>query len=97
MSYVHWMWVNDERLRFPPRRSPLGLTAHISEAPHFLTLSHKVEDGTLTISPPPFGSLAQLLMDKGRQHEMDCLAEYRKQGRTIFEVQGRRSGESFAT
>ena len=35
-------------------------------------------------------------MEKGIQHEADCLAEYRKRGLDVFEVPSRRRGEPFA-
>jgi predicted RecB family nuclease len=75
--------------------TPSKITAWLDCA-HFLTLQHKVDGGTLTVNPPPFGSFAQLLVDKGLQHEADCLAEYRRRGGSIYEVPARRASESFA-
>jgi predicted RecB family nuclease len=75
--------------------TPSKITAWLDCA-HSLTLRHRVEDGSLVLDRQPFGSLAQLLMEKGLQHEQDCLEEYRRRGRTVFEVPGRAEGEPFA-
>ncbi len=75
--------------------TPSKLTAWLDCA-HFLNLRHQVDVGTLTIDPPGFGSLAHLLVEKGNQHEEDCLAAYRSEGLDVFEVPGRDRGEPFA-
>jgi uncharacterized protein len=62
---------------------------------HFLTLRHRVDAGTLSIDPYGFGAFARLLVDKGLQHEADCLTEYRNHGIDVYEVPGRRKGEPF--
>ena len=64
---------------------------------HFLTLRHRVDDGSLTVASSQFGPFAQLVVDKGREHEAQCLAEYRRQDRSVYEIPGRRKGEPFAS
>ena len=59
---------------------------------HFLTLRHQVDDGTLTLDRSQFGPFAQLLVDKGLDHEAECLAEYRRQGRSVLEVPATKKG-----
>ena len=76
--------------------SPSKITAWLDCA-HFLTLKHQVEAGTLAPGTSGFGSLAQLLVDKGLQHESDCLAAYSARGLDVFEVPERGVGESFAS
>ena len=76
--------------------SPSKITAWLDCA-HFLTLRHQVDADTIDAGSSGFGSLAQLLVDKGLQHEADCLAEYRARGLEVFEVPERRDGEHFAT
>ncbi len=75
--------------------TPSKITAWLDCA-HYLTLRTQVDDGLLTVKSTPFGSLAQLLVDKGLQHEDDCLSQYRQSDLTIFEVPTRGPGESFA-
>jgi uncharacterized protein len=43
-----------------------------------------------------FGAFAQLLLDKGLEHERDCLADYTKRGLSVYVVPNREKGESFA-
>lgn len=76
--------------------TPSKITAWLDCA-HYLTLRHRLEDGTLGIPRRPFGSLAQLLVDKGLQHEADCLAGYQGRGLSVLEVPGRQTGESFTS
>ena len=75
--------------------TPSKITAWLDCA-HFLNLKHQVDAGTLTVDPPGFGSLARLLVEKGNQHEGDCLAAYRSRGLDVFEVPGRDRWEPFA-
>jgi uncharacterized protein len=75
--------------------TPSKITAWLDCA-HFLTLRNKVDDGALSVGPSQFGPFAQLIVDKGREHEAECLAEYRRQGRSVFEVPQQEKGESFA-
>lgn len=75
--------------------TPSSITAWLDCA-HFLTLKHEVEDGLREKPSGGMGSFAQLLMDKGVQHETACLAEYEAQGKSIFRVPGREYRETFA-
>ncbi len=75
--------------------TPTKITAWLDCA-HYLTLQRRLDAGTLEFTPQPFGSLAQLLADKGLEHEAQCLASYREQGLTVYEVPGRETGERFA-
>ena len=75
--------------------SPSKITAWL-DCDHFLTLTRQVESGGRRATRSPFGSFARLLVDKGVQHESDCLAAFRSEGRTVYEVPERLVGESFA-
>jgi predicted RecB family nuclease len=75
--------------------TPSKVTAWL-ECPHYLTLRGHVDHGVIPEPQPTFGSFARLLADKGISHEQDCLAEYRRQGRSVFEVPPRHERESFA-
>ena len=55
-----------------------------------------MDAGVLADETAGFGSLARLLVDKGLQHEAECLAEYRRRDLDVFEVPTRRTGESFS-
>ncbi|MCU1498160.1 MAG: hypothetical protein JWM47_2113 [Acidimicrobiales bacterium] len=73
---------------------PSKITAWL-DCGHFLSLRHRVDDGQLEEPPRGFGSMAQLLADKGLEHETECLAAYRAEGKTVFEVPQRERRESF--
>ena len=75
--------------------TPSKITAWLDCA-HYLTLQNQVDQGLLEVNSAPFGSFAQLLVDKGLQHETDCLSQYRASGLTVFEVPSRNPGETFA-
>lgn len=62
---------------------------------HYLTLRHQLEVGRLQISHS-FGSMAQLLVDKGLAHEQACLAQYQADGKRVLVVPDRLEHESFA-
>ena len=47
--------------------TPSKVTAWL-ECPHYLTSQGRVEDGSLTVPKPVFGSFAELVMAKGREH-----------------------------
>lgn len=66
------------------------------DCPHYLTLRNQVDDGLLHDPGQPFGSFARLLADKGLAHENDCLADYRRQSKSIFEVPAREPLEGFS-
>ena len=76
--------------------TPSKITAWLDCA-HFLTLKHEVEAGTRTVERSPFGEMAQMLLDKGLEHERAVLDRYRAEGLSVFEVpeQDRAGGESF--
>jgi uncharacterized protein len=75
--------------------TPTKITAWLDCA-HYLTLKNQIEDGIRTAPSSPFGSFAQLLLEKGLQHETDCLAEYERRGKTILRIADRERGEAFA-
>ena len=79
----------DDRLLTPSK-----VTAWLDCA-HVLTLQGEVADGRRAAPAVAFGSFARLLADKGVQHEAACLDDYRRRGRRILEIPGRRSGELF--
>ena len=76
--------------------TPSKITAWLDCA-HFLTLKHEVEAGTRTVERSPFGEMAQMLLDKGLEHERAVLDRYRAEGLSVFEVpeQDKAAGESF--
>jgi uncharacterized protein len=62
---------------------------------HYLSLSNQVESGLLATQRTPLNDLAEILIDKGNQHESNCLDDYEAMGKTIYEVPGRNAGEPF--
>jgi len=74
--------------------TPSKITAWLGCA-HYLTLNAEVESGTLRVIPTALNSLAEILVDKGNQHESNCLDDYEAMGKSIYEVPGRNAGESF--
>ncbi|MGC2174723.1 MAG: TM0106 family RecB-like putative nuclease [Acidimicrobiales bacterium] len=74
--------------------TPSKITAWLG-CSHFLTLRHQVESGLLTPRETPLNALAEILIDKGNQHEVSCLEDYEALGKTIYEVPGRNANESF--
>ena len=74
--------------------TPSKITAWLDCA-HFLTLKHEVEAGTRTVERSPFGEMAQMLLDKGLEHEQEVLDRYRAEGLSVFEVPERVNSESF--
>ncbi len=75
--------------------TPSKITAWLDCA-HYLTLRERVDAGLLEVEPSHLGEFAQLLVEKGAQHELECLEKYRSEGRTVYEVPGRQPGEPFA-
>lgn len=75
--------------------TPSKITAWLDCA-HFLTLHHEMENG---LREPPlkvFGAMADMLMQKGLDHEAAVLKQYRSEGRDVFEVSDwERGKESF--
>ncbi len=80
----------------PRLLTPSKITAWLDCA-HFLTLQHEVEAGLRTQPHSAFGDMAAMLFDKGIRHELDCLAYYEREGRTVFRVPERNAAahESF--
>jgi uncharacterized protein len=74
--------------------TPSKITAWLG-CSHFLTLRHQVESGLLTPRQTPLNALAEILIEKGNQHELSCLEDYEALGKTIYEVPGRNANESF--
>jgi predicted RecB family nuclease len=76
--------------------TPSKITAWLDCA-HFLTLQHEVEAGVRTVESSPFGEMAQMLLDKGLEHERAVLEQYRAEGLSVFEVPDRdkANNESF--
>ncbi len=74
--------------------TPSKITSWLGCA-HSLTLSNAVTSGTLTVPPNTLSDLAEVLIEKGAQHERACLEEYEAAGRHVYEVPGRNAEESF--
>lgn len=62
---------------------------------HYLTLRHQVEAGAFVPAPTTLNALAEILIDKGLEHESSCLEDYEQMGKTIYSVPGRNLDESF--
>jgi len=74
--------------------TPSKITAWL-ECSHFLSLRNRADAGTLIVEPRPLGSLADLLIEKGAQHERNCLQELEDAGRSVYQVPGRNPDETF--
>ncbi len=74
--------------------SPSKITAWL-ECSHFLSLRNRVDAGEFSVEPRPLGSLADLLIEKGAQHERNCLQDLEDQGRDVYQVPGRNPEETF--
>ncbi|OBI55667.1 hypothetical protein A5667_23195 [Mycolicibacterium fortuitum] len=75
--------------------TPSKITAWL-DCLHYLTLRHQVDEGQIPEPQSTFGSFAQLLLSKGEDHETECLAHYRREGKSVLEVRSRHESESFA-
>ena len=76
--------------------TPSQITAWLDCA-HYVTLKHEVDVGTREAPPNLFGEMAQMLLQKGLDHEQAVLAQYRARGRKVFEVPDwDRGNESFS-
>lgn len=62
---------------------------------HYLSLSNQVESGLLSPRVTPTSELAEILIEKGNEHESNCLEDFEAMGKTIYEVPGRNAEESF--
>ncbi|HWD94916.1 MAG TPA: TM0106 family RecB-like putative nuclease [Acidimicrobiales bacterium] len=74
--------------------TPSKITAWLG-CGHYLSLRNQVDSGLLTPRQTPLNALAEILIDKGNQHEASCLEDYEALGKTIYEVPGRNANESF--
>lgn len=74
--------------------TPSKITAWLDCA-HYLTLRNLVDNGTLPQPQSTFGEFAKLLLEKGQQHERQCLDEYEANGKSILRVPDRLKGETF--
>ncbi|MHB1089308.1 MAG: TM0106 family RecB-like putative nuclease [Acidimicrobiales bacterium] len=74
--------------------TPSKITAWL-ECAHFLSLRNQLDAGTMTSEVTPLNSLAELLIEKGATHELNCLQDLQDQGREVFQVPGRNPEESF--
>ena len=74
--------------------TPTKITAWL-ECDHSLALQRRLEAGELRLERTPFGSFAQMLFEKGQQHEAQCLAHYRSEGLRVFEVPRGAPGQPF--
>ena len=75
--------------------SPTKVTAWLDCA-HYLNLAHLVADGSLAKPDSKANAFARLLMDKGIQHEQECLQHYKDSGLSVYEVPAKEAGETFA-
>lgn len=75
--------------------TPSKITAWL-DCGYFLTLRHEVDSGARKPDSHTFGEMAQMLAQKGLDHEAAVLAQYRLAGRKVFEVPDRKARESFA-
>ncbi len=57
-----------------PMLTPSKITAWLDCA-HSLTLRNRVDSGGLEVQRTPMGSLAELLVEKGIDHERNCLGD----------------------
>jgi predicted RecB family nuclease len=62
---------------------------------HYLSLSNQLESGLLVPQVTRTSELAEILIDKGNEHESNCLEDFESMGKTIYEVPGRNVDESF--
>ncbi|MCP4306935.1 MAG: TM0106 family RecB-like putative nuclease [bacterium] len=81
----------------PPARllTPSKITAWL-DCPHYLTLKHQAERGGVARRFHTVGSFAELLMEKGLEHEATVEAAYVDAGLTVHRVDGKGQGETFA-
>jgi uncharacterized protein len=75
--------------------TPSTITAWLA-CSHYLTLRRAVESGALSFAPPPMGSFAELLVEKGNAHERECLDAFESEGRVVYRVPARGDDETFA-
>ena len=59
--------------------TPSKITAWL-DCDHYLTLRKGVDAGLLEVEHTHLGDFARLLVEKGNQHELECLERYRAKG-----------------
>jgi uncharacterized protein len=74
--------------------TPSKITAWL-DCEHSLSLANALDAGRLVVEPTGLGSLAEVLVAKGADHERNCLIDLENQGREVYHVPGRNPGESF--
>lgn len=74
--------------------TPSKITAWL-ECSHSLSLATALDAGQLALEPTGLGSLAEVLVAKGGEHERNCLVDLANQGREVYHVPGRNPSESF--
>ena len=74
--------------------TPSKITSWLGCA-HSLTLSNAVSAGDLHLRPSTLSDLAEVLIEKGGEHERACLEDYEAMGRHVYQVPGRNADESF--
>ncbi|HVB18691.1 MAG TPA: TM0106 family RecB-like putative nuclease [Acidimicrobiales bacterium] len=74
--------------------TPSKITSWLGCA-HSLTLSNAVSAGALRLRPNTLSDLAEVLIEKGGEHERACLEDYEAMGRHVYQVPGRNVDESF--
>ena len=74
--------------------TPSKITA-LLDCAHLLTLRHDADSGVREPAPNMFGEMAQMLLQKGLDHEQAVLEQYSESGRGVFVVPDREQDESF--
>ncbi len=74
--------------------TPSKITAWL-ECSHFLSLRNRADAGNLIVDPRPLGTFADLLIEKGSEHERQCLQELEDTGRSVYQVPGCNPDETF--
>ena len=74
--------------------TPTKITAFLDCA-HSLTLERRRDAGEVFATAGPGGEMADMLRQKGLEHEQACLDHYRGEGKRVLEVPDRRDDERF--
>lgn len=74
--------------------TPSTITSWLGCA-HSLTLHREVTLGRLSIAPGVLSELAEVLVEKGAEHERTCLEDYEAARRYVYQVPGRNANEPF--
>ncbi len=67
--------------------TPTAITAWL-DCEHSLVLQHQLDTGALQVQGHSFGNFAQMLFDKGKQHEAACLEQFRSDGKSVHTIAG---------